>query len=600
MSETEPNILFGDFGHGEASAALASLAFSQSATSSSSSNVEPFPGFGEFFGKVALENAKRSMQNPLLTPSGLKELCENLSVFSMSGLYLLAKPEPEGFANAVRSAEPPCDCFASLSAMDRRVFLTIISDHQAAKIGATSPPVGFGMVSSGTGATASASAIAAANGTTAHTEDSGKSHGTIKFIDRDGTTRVSLSDKALVVQNSMTGMWRCADPEKISDYVGSGTLILDPERVKGVFHANWLKYRTSLELPLHWSDAGLYPRLAKMEAFSNPVLFGRLLTLDFHPSDMNLLNLGHFYTGGSNPLCIVDPTTVDVHFKLMLQHCLEGFLLAMQFVFSKKFATAENVMITSGLKVGFGCMHRVADAWLLVQFHAVLAEFSRIVREKESTVVRELSGPQHTVRLLIGLFTPLTASKWTMPSESDNQTFACDLFPTYTFPGQTVKPKRKIDPTPAASGSGSTGSPVRKSRFRPSQQERAERRAAAAATTASSAGAASQASGLPSSMNSLSLGGSTSTAIRPVGSLTGAAGYKRLCVAHLCHLVGVNDASGAVMKCSPRAGTTCTFFHAARVEDPLPAAAIEVLRLVSKSGPKPWIDKAIEIYSKRV
>ena len=139
MSESkdgDPGIVFGDQGAGTA-------AWVQS---NNNSNPELFPGFLQFFAKVALENSRRRADKKLLSITDLESFCGHIGIHSISSLFLLAVSEPDGVKSAFLAASAPCECFESMSVMDRKVFLQIILDHQIASVVASVPPNGVGMV----------------------------------------------------------------------------------------------------------------------------------------------------------------------------------------------------------------------------------------------------------------------------------------------------------------------------------------------------------------------------------------------------------------------------------------------------------------------
>ena len=543
MFRGEPDIAFGD--QGVATAALMAM------------SGELFPSSNLFLEKLAEENNKRPPSRPLVTREQYNVFMERMEIFSITGLFTLSVPEPEGFMNAVFAATPPCECFGSIPAISRKVFVQIIRDFQIA-LGSL-PPGGVGMV--GTGPSSSSDSV-------------GKVTPQFSAHDLDGVLRTSLSDKASAAKSfsCLRAIWRMSDKEKISKYQSGSFMTYNPSAMMCLWRTNLMQSLGGSVLPTCWRSARVFSQVSTMAVFTDLTKLDLFLQMKVSGQDMSSLSFLDFYPGGVLSWKITDAVSVTPGAKVILRECVEGLVTVLSAIHSEVWELARASLISGLSAFSYNAMSS-PDAFVLFNYHSAFVAFASIITTEEGTAARQLSGPEHTVKVLIDCFAHLAKDKW-VPSNRNFTEFNNDVYPAVIWPGS----KSAAD-SPGKRKDGSAGEPgktPKKPRNAGKGETTYEERHAMFEVRQARRDAATKAAGTAStlSLSSLSLGGGGS-ARGGAGSFVGIKTQeKRLCVATLCNLAGVKY-KNQVVKCTRAGG--CGYTHPGNVDEVLKGDAANAI-----------------------
>ena len=568
MSGNEADIAFGD--QGAATAAL--LAMSQQ------TNDELFPGSSLFVAKLTEENKKRPPSHPLVTREQYENFIERMEIFSITDLCTLSVPEPEGFMNAVLAAQPPCECFASISFMSRKVFVKIVRDFQIASIvGAPLPPGGFGMVGTGSAGGGSSSGPSSSISNAGTSSDSGgKITAPFGAYDLDGIFRTSMSDKTSAAKSfsCLRAIWRLSDKEKISKYQSGGFMIYDPTVMMALWRNNLMQsLGDSVSLPACWSSARVFSQVSSMPVFTDMSKLDRFLRMKFSSQDMDALSLPDFHPGGVSSWKITDAVSVTPGAKVFFRECVEGLVTVFGVVHSELYEVARASLISGLSAYSYNAMS-YPDAVVLFNYHNALVKFASIITTEEGSAARQLSGPEHTVKVLIECFAHLAKDKWAS-SDRNFTEFNNNVYPVITWPrgkSATDSPGKRTHAGGSIDGGDVAPTVAKKPKKTSTYDERETKRrlkGSSGAVTVSQG----QTTAASLSLSGLSLGGG---AVSVGGNQTH---KERLCVATLCHFAGVKY-KNQVVKCNRLGG--CGYTHPGNVDEVLKGdAAIAIGRLKS-------------------
>lgn len=296
-----------------------------------------------------------------------------------------------------------------------------------------------------------------------------------------------------------------------------------------------------------------------MAVFTDIEKLDLFLRMKVSGQDMNALSLLDFHPGGASSWKLTDGVSVTPGAKVIFRECMEGLVTVLGFIFSQVFEGARAQLISGLSAYSYNAMTH-PDALVYFNYHNALVAFATIITTELGSAHRQLSGPEHTVKVLIDCFAHLTKDKWP-PANRDFTEFNTSVFPVVFWPGS------KSIATSSGAGKhkqdGGEESPSKKSKKVKSTFESRSAKRELAATTASNL-----------SLNGLSLGGGGSTG----GGAGAAAGIKtlekRLCVAVLCNFAGVKY-KGHVVKCNRVGG--CGYTHPGNIDEVLKGDAANAI-----------------------
>lgn len=304
-----------------------------------------------------------------------------------------------------------------------------------------------------------------------------------------------------------------------------------------------------------------------MAVFTDLTKLDLFLQMKVSGQDMSALSLLDFHPGGASSWKITGAVSVTPGAKVVLRECVEGLVTVLSFTMSGEFEKARASLISGLSAYSYDAMS-YPDAVVLFKYHSALVAFATIITTEVGSAERQLSGPEHTVKVLIECFAHLTIEEWTAPKYTDFTEFCASVYPVVIWPGsKSDSPGKRKD----ESGEEPEKKPKKLKTSTTYEFRAAKREAAKAAATASHL-----------SLSSLSLGGGGSTGGGAGLVVVDKSKEKRLCVATLCNFAGVKYKSH-VVKCTRVGG--CGYTHPGSVDEVLKGdAALAIGRLKSTTS----------------